>query len=242
MNFDAITDYLTVAEVAERWKLPANSLYLNRAVMRRVLKVCTWVRGDYGAMALKAGQFAPLLDADEQPLMRQVNAWCYPAGASQIGSFEMSYSMAFDNSGDEPVYYALERPLLLSELLTVGVVMPDDLDAAEEVLKPHQAESWQAKTAATKEKQSLLRILSAVLDDAYRYDPRQSTESSEVLAAIQKASTATGKPMHPQTIAKYLQQSVSDYPPQYMTRPSAAKPGRPCKAPTACMVNSWQRN
>jgi hypothetical protein len=216
MNFEPITDYLLVSEIRGRWGLPPGSMMLHRAVMKDVLKVCMWLNGPF-QMAKPDGKGAlvPVVE-DGRPVGGEVNAWCYPVQKVQIDAFEFAYSYALDLTNGTPQYWRLPNPCLLSEMLEDGVVMLQDLAEAEAVLKPDGAEKWQAKSGATKEVGSMLRLISAMAADGYAYDPRKKTRQETILC-LQGASARDGeKPMHAQTIVKYLDRAISDYPPQYM--------------------------
>lgn len=222
MNFDAITDYLLVSEVRARWALPPESMMLHRAVMKDVLKVCMWLKGTFQQAAPDpSGKLVPL-EKDGQPVPGVVNSWCYVLDSVQTDAFEMEYRFALDESGEEPRYLVLPQPCLLSRMLEDGVVMLHDLTTAELFLKPPGVETWQARAAATKEVHSMLRLISAMAADAYRYDPRRK-ERIETVDCLQAATAIEGeKPMHAQTITKYLDRAVSEYPPEYMQKKAAA--------------------
>jgi hypothetical protein len=216
MNFEPITDYLLVSEVRGRWGLPPGSMMLHRAVIKDVLKVCMWLNGSFQVAVPEAAGTLVAVSDDGRPVGGQVNAWCYPVGKVQVDAFEFSYSYALDLTDGNPRYWRLPKPCLLSEMLEDGVVMLQDLAEAEAVLKPDGTEKWQAKSAATKEVGSMLRLISAMAADAYAYDPRQKTRQ-ETIQCLQAASARDGeKPMHAQTIVKYLDRAISDYPPEYM--------------------------
>jgi hypothetical protein len=219
MNLDAITDYYVLDEVRARWELPPGSMAIHRAVMKDVLKVCMWLNGPFQPAQLSdGGKLVPMTNEDGSPAVGEINAWCYMLGARQIDAFELEYSYALDCSGDVPRYWLLQEPCLLSRVLTEGVVMVHDLYTAETVVGPPGAEAWQARSAATKEKASMLRLISALAADAYWYDPRR--KDCHAVESLQAETTRqAGKPMHAQTIVKYLDMAISDFPPEYMKLP-----------------------
>jgi hypothetical protein len=221
MKFDAITDYLLISEIRGRWGLASDSLMLHRAVMKGVLKVRMWLNGTFqSATPDDDGTLVPDF-VDGAPVVGDVNAWCCIAGGQQTDAFEAVYSYAMQATAGGPRYWVLHEPCPLSRLLTSGVVMLDDLEQAEAILKPGEAEKWQAKSAATKEMGSMLRLISAMAADAYAYDPRKK-ERLATLECLQSATSMAGeKPMHGQTIAKYLDRAFSEYPPEYMKRGAA---------------------
>lgn len=62
----------------------------------------------------------------------------------------------------------------------------------------------------------MLRLISAMAADAYGYDPRKK-ERLATIECLQNATALAGeKPMHAQTIAKYMDRAFSEYPPDYM--------------------------
>lgn len=220
MNFDAITDYYLISEIRGRWNLAPGSMAIHRAVMKDVLKVCMWVKGPFQSAQMgEDGRLVPVVNEDGTPAVGTVNAWCYMLEPRQVDAFEFEYFYARDDSGDEPRYWKLQEPCLLSRVLDEGVVMLHDLCTAETVVKPAGAAMWQAKSAATKERASILRLLSAMAADAYGYDPRRP-EHRGIIEALQEATAPDDeRPMHAQTIAKYLDMAISDFPPKYMGRP-----------------------
>lgn len=219
MNFDPITDYYLISEIRGRWNLAPGSMAIHRAVMKDVLKVCMWLKGPFQPAQVGAdGKLAPVVMEGGAPAVGSVNAWCYMLEPRQVDAFEFEYFYARDDSGDEPRYWKLQEPCLLSQMLEEGVVMVHDLCTAETVVNPPGAEMWQAKSAATKERASILRLLSAMAADVYGYDPRRP-EHRDVIETLQKATAAGDeRPMHAQTIAKYLDMAISDFPPEYMGR------------------------
>ena len=216
-KFDRLRKYVEVRELYARWSVRPDSTDLHVAVMEGVLKPCIWAHGEYQEAAVGPdGQCAPL-EMNGKPIARFVNSLCYPFDGVQIGLYEVQYRALCDQTGDVPRYLIPAEPVLLSGLIASGVVTVDALAQAEEALQPGP-DAWQQKSAATKTIQSQARIIAAMLRDGYGYGyapgntPAGNAGARDTLRAIVEATGATGKPMHPQTVWKYLNDAVGNFP------------------------------
>jgi hypothetical protein len=142
--------------------------------MKGILKPCIWVRGLHQEVSVQEGRLVERLDADQKPITRNVNAWCYPRYQQQIGSYEMAYPIVCDESGDEPCLLALPEPLLLSHLLGHGVVMMGELAEAETALQVHQPE----EALHGKERITLYKMLTTLMVETYGWNPTDHRSSA----------------------------------------------------------------
>lgn len=213
MNFDGICDYVTAEEVAERWRLRPGSWMLHRAIMRGVLKPCIFLPGvDLIRMKLdKDGKAVACMDGDAA-VVEHVKGWLYPwhEFKEQTAPFDALFPIVSDmcELAEGAQLYALEAPISLAALLASGCVMMPDLLEAETHVKPQEP--------STKELNKQLCMISTLLADGYRYDPRQP---SGLASEISKAARAHGISLSDGTALKYMRQAFEQFPPSYMAEP-----------------------
>lgn len=133
--------------------------------------------------------------------------WAYVQGLRQVGAFDCmasAVSLTKDPQGDGDLF-ALNEPLSMADLFSVGVVMADDLEEAERHL------AAPAQDLTTKERGSLLKLLSIMLADGYRYDPQNR---STVAAEICEAGADMGLSISENTVLKFLRQALAEHPPE----------------------------
>lgn len=212
MNFDQICDYVTLAEVADRWKLRRDSWMLHRAILRGVLKPCIFSNGaDLPRVEVdERGAVSRLLHEDE-PVVEHVRAWLYPwhGFKQQSAPFDALFPIVSDmcDVTQGARLYALRPPISLTDLLAEGVVMMPDLHIAEAELKRGESHEMGAKEVGT-----VLRILSATLADCFAYDP---TKRSDFAGHISKAGAKFGIQVSDGSVLKWARRAFAEYPPDY---------------------------
>lgn len=199
-------DYLTLHELCERWKIPAGALDLHRAILKGILRPSLFLSGEL-AMALPGG---PLQAGERSP----VHGFVYVQCLRQTGAFDCevsAVSYARDPENDSALFL-LDQPLTMAALFAQAVVMAEDVEAAERQL------AGSAQDLSTKERGSLLRLVSIMLVDAYRYDPGRR---SAIAAEISQAGAGMGVGISEGTALKFLRMALAEYPPEL---PSAIAP------------------
>lgn len=200
-------DYLTLHELRERWKLPADSLDVHRAVLKGILRPSLFCSGEL-AMALPGG---PLQAGERVPVFGFAWVQCL----RQTGAFdcEVSAVSRIRDPDDDGALLLLDTPLTMADLFAHAVVMAEDVEAAEQQL------AASAHELSTKERGSLLRLVSIMLADGYRYHPERR---SAVAAEISEAGAAMGLAIAEGTALKFLRMAAAEYPPD--RAPSAFAP------------------
>lgn len=211
MNFDALCDYYTLAEVAERWRISPDSLMLRRAILRGVLKPCLWVpEVEMHRMELdEAGCPVHVTEAGE-PLMTRVGGWLYPWHAFHV--LTAPFAALFPYVTDRPdldgaQIFAASTPIALADILSDAVVMAPDLEAAES-----ETNRRDPNDLSTKEEGTVLRVLSAALADCFAYNP---TERSDFASHISKAGAKVGIRVSDGSVLKWARRAYNEYPPDY---------------------------
>ncbi|WP_326538499.1 hypothetical protein [Pseudorhodoferax sp.] len=200
-------DYLTLHEVRERWKLPADSLDVHRAVLKGILRPSLFCSGEL-AMALPGG---PLQAGERVPVVGFVYVQCL----RQTDAFDCEVAAVSRERDpvDDGALFLLGQPLAMADLFAQAVVMAEDVEAAEQQLAANGQE------LGAKERGSLLRLISIMLADGYRYDPERR---SAVAAEICTAGAGMGLGISEGTALKFLRMAVAEYPPERV--PSAFAP------------------
>lgn len=196
-------DYLTLPEVQERWGLPPGSLDLHRAILKAIVRPSLFL-SDELAMALPGG---PLQTGERSPVHGLVYVQCL----RQTGAFDCvvsAVSYARDPV-DDGALFLLDRPLSMADLFAQAVVMREDVEAAEQLAASGQ-------DLSTKERGSLLKMLSILAFEAYRCDPQQRSNAA---AQISEAGAGMGLGISEGTALKFLRMAFAEYPPG--RRPSA---------------------
>lgn len=207
MSIRIPSDYLTLHEVRERWKLPADSLGVHRAVLKGILRPSLFCSGEL-AMAMPGQQ---LQTGERAPVHGFVFAQCL----QQTGAFDCmvpAVSCARDPQ-DNSALFLLDTPLTMADLFAQAVVMAEDVEAAEQQLQAG------GHDLSTKEHGSLLKMLSVVIFETYRCDPQQR---NSVAAEISKAGADLGLSISEGTALKFLRMAAAEYPPE--RKPSAFAP------------------
>ncbi|MES2939207.1 MAG: hypothetical protein V4864_16090 [Pseudomonadota bacterium] len=219
MKLEQLRDYLTMPEVAMRWK--ATDPEMCRAVLKGLLKPSLYLNGQFKRAEVTEAGSIELVD-DEAP--EQLLGWHYITPIQQVGALDcIARTVAVvQETLPGASMWALDKTLSMRDLMRDAVVMAEDLIQAEAAL---EAEThWQQRSAKTKEFNSVLNILSIVLADAYHYDPRvRSSIAREITEAgeLHEIAVSAG------TIAKWMQEANEQFPPAYMNDPvPLPKPAR----------------
>jgi hypothetical protein len=200
---------MVLSELRERWKLPADSLDLHRAILKGILRPSLFCSGEL-AMALPGQQ---LQAGERAPVHGFVFAQCL----QQTGAFDCmvpAVSYARDPQ-DNSALFLLDTPLTMAGLFAQAVVMAEDVEAAEQQLAAG------GQDLSTKERVSLLRLVSIMLVDAYRYEPGRR---NAIAAEISEAGAGLGLGISENTALKYLRMAFAE------NLPSAIAP-RPAQLP-----------
>jgi hypothetical protein len=211
VNFDALCDYYTLAEVAERWKIKPDSLMLRRAILRGVLKPCLWVpEVEMHRMELnELGRPAHATEAGDPATVR-AGGWLYPWYAFHVLTAPFAALFPYMADGphlDDAAIFAPTTPISLADILNDGVVMAPDLEAAEA-----ETNRRDPSVLSTKEEGTVLRILSATLADCFAYNP---TERSDFASHISKAGAKVGIRVSDGSVLKWARRAYNEYPPDY---------------------------
>lgn len=213
MRFEGICDYVTPEEVAERWRLRSGSWMLHRAILRGVLKPCIFLAGvDLIRMELdQEGKAVAYKDGDT-PVIEHAKGWFYPwhEFKEQSAPFDALFPVVSDMCElvEGARLYALSAPISLGTLLATGCVMMPDLLHTEKQLKPLEP--------GTKELNKQLCMISTLLAECYRYDPR---EPSGLASELSKAARTHGIALSDGTALKYMRLAYEQFPPSYMAEP-----------------------
>lgn len=198
-------DYLSFAELAERWKLPADSLDLRRAVMSGLVKPAIIVRAALPRVAMQHDVPVPVLDHHELPVLEDVQGWCFPVCAVQTGPFEALFPVvaSVPNPTEADGLYALAEPISLTALLADAVVMLDDVESAE-------AASVGTRELSTKEENTALKLLSVLAADGYGW---HASGRSDTVKTVALAAEAMGLAISANTVLRFLRRAQSEFPP-----------------------------
>lgn len=210
MRLDQLRDYLTMPEIAVKWK--ASDPEMCRAVLKGLLRPSLYL--NHTLQRVEVSEDGEFQMADGE--VERVTGWHYLAPIRQVGALDCTAQTVSVVNEAMPgaAMWALEKPMQMADVLRDGVVMAEDLVQAEAAL---EAEShWQQRSGKTKEFNSVLNALSIVLADAYHYDPRvRSSLVRELTEAGEKYDIALSSG----TISKWIQEAVEQYPPAYMNEP-----------------------
>lgn len=209
MRLDQLRDYLTMPEVAAKWR--ATDPEMCRAVLKGLLRPSLYLDARLRrAVVNEAGE----LEAAGGDV-ETVRGWHYLTPIQQVGALDCRVQTVAVLHATVPgtVIWLLERPLDMRDLMAQAVVMAEDLTHAETLL---EAEChWQQRSGKTKEFRSVLNVLSIVLAEAYRYDPRLR---SQIPREITEAGEQHGIPVSAGTVAKWIKEAIEQFPPSYMDR------------------------
>lgn len=226
-------DYLTFPEIARRWRLAPGSFDLHRVVMKNILKPCVLVATDLQPLSINEGG---ALVPDERG-DRNATGWRYPIHQCQVqtAAFEARYPVVSDMAEDGPGrrFWELAIPITLSDVLTHGVAMYGDLLDAEQAIKPQGGN--------TKEENKRLTLISVMLADAYRWDPRQPNGLARELS---QSARKLGLAISDGTCLKHMRQAFDEFPPAYMLScggaDDAPQTPQPTNAPMVAIANAQQ--
>lgn len=218
MRLDQLRDYLTMPEIAMRWK--ATDPEMCRGVLKGLLRPSVYLNGTYRRAHIDEGGQAELVEGEGE----QLTGWHYLTSIQQVGALDCTAQLVsvVHEALTGACVWALPRPLTMRDVMQEAVVMADDILAAEAAM---DAEThWQQRSAKTKEFNSVLNILSIVLADTYRYDPRVR---SSVAREITEAGENNGHAVSSGTVSKWIQEAIEQFPPSYMEQP--LQPPQPAK-------------
>ena len=191
--------YYTLPELAQKWSL--SGLDLQRAIMAGSVKPCVMLDEYLHPVAVVDG--APVVLREAAPI--KVRKWLYPVYPVQIEPFNFRFEMLCDMA--EPVegctLYGLPQPLTLVDLMghpLDAVVMLEDMQQAEAALRPVGDDD----DLATKEKNTLSRMLVTMYVTTYGWDPRNDDERSEGLTSLIRSAEGLGLPISYNTARKHL--------------------------------------
>lgn len=207
MKLDQLRDYLTMPEVAMRWK--ATDPEMCRAILKGLLKPSLFVNEMVRPATVSDKGDIELVEADGQFL----TGWHYLTPIRQVDALDCTAQTVSvtHEVGAGAAMWALNEAVDMQRLLKSAVVMADDLIQAETAL---EAEThWQQRSAKTKEFNSVLNILSIVLAEAYHYDPRVR---STVVREVTDAGELHGIAVSNGTVSKWLKEAIEQFPPGYM--------------------------
>jgi hypothetical protein len=211
MNLDHLRDYLIMSEIAVRWK--ATDPEMCRAALKGLLKPSLYLNACLRPVVVsQAGSIEAVPDADTE----QVVGWHYLTPIQQVGALDCTASTVAVVSVTLPgtSMWALDKPLSMREVMAEAVVMAEDLAQAEAVME--EQTHWQQRSGKTKEFNSVLNVLSIVLADCYRYDPRGRSATAREIA---EAGERFGIPVSANTVAKWIKQATSEFAPSYVLEP-----------------------
>ncbi|PZP95527.1 MAG: hypothetical protein DI587_22250 [Variovorax paradoxus] len=199
MSIRIPADYLTLHEVRERWKLPADSLDVHRAILKGILRPSVFVMAD---LVVAHSPLQTYSDAGER---HSVRGFCYVQGLQQTGTFDcavpaVSYAADPQSGG---ALYLVDRPLTMDDLFAQAVVMLEDVVAAENMLMPEDL--------TTKEYNSVLKLITIAAADGYGYSPNAR---SSVPSELCEAGTKLGIDISENTVRKILRQAFEQFAPQ----------------------------
>jgi hypothetical protein len=210
MRLDQLRDYLTMGEIALRWK--ATDPEMCRAVLKGLLRPSLYLNASLQPVEVTESSSIQRVEAE----LEHVQGWHYLTPIQQVGALDCTaQTVAIVHEAIPGVsMWALDRPLSMRDLMREAVVMAEDLIQAETALESET--HWQQRSAKTKEFNSVLSILSIVLADAYRYDPRVR---SSIAREITDAGEQHGIPVSNGTVAKWIQEANEQFQPGYMHEP-----------------------
>lgn len=194
-------EYLSMEEVAARWRLKPGSWDLHRAILGRYLSPCILLVGAALPMSRQEdGRFVPDGEPDHF-----ASGWLYPCHGQQTNTWEAVYPVLSDRpEGTEGArFWALPHDVVnLSSVVAHGVVMAKDLERAEASLRP------QSGDYTTKEENSMLRLLRVVLWAAYKQNP---LEKSDLVSNVIEDAKAQGIKIAPGTVRKYAREAFTNF-------------------------------
>jgi hypothetical protein len=214
MRLDHLRDYLTLREVALRWKATTEDIC--RGILKGTVKPCLYVNA-----SLRPIQAAESADDAQLGGPEPVLGWHYITPIEQIGALDCIASTVAITPTAIPgvTVWALEQPLSMQDIMRDAVVMREDLEQAE--AEGDAGAPWQQRSAKTKEMNSVLALLSIVLADCYRFDPRGR---SSTLREITEAGVQFGISVSGNTVAKWAKEAIAQFPPAYMSEPVKQEP------------------
>lgn len=210
MKLHQLRDYLTMPEIAVRWK--ATDAEMCRGVLKGLLRPSVYLNGTFRRAQIHESGQAELVEGAGERL----TGWHYLTSIQQVGALDCTAQLVSIVHEAMPgaCVWALERPMTMRDVMEEAVVMAEDILAAEALMDGET--HWQQRSAKTKEFNSVLNILSIVLADAYRYDPRVR---SSVARELTEAGEEHGIPVSNGTVSKWLQEAIEQFPPAYMSDP-----------------------
>lgn len=219
MKLDHLRDYLTMPEIASKWK--ATDPEMCRAVLKGLLRPSIFLNAPLRPVDVTPDGAIQLSDREPEHLV----GWHFLTPVQQVGALDCSAPTValLPQVSPGSAMWALDQPLAMRDVMCEAVVMADDLAQAEELL---EAETHcQQRSGKTKEFNSVLNILSILLADTYRYDPRVR---SGVCREITEAGENFGIAVSVGTVTKWAREAIEQFPPNYMNEPqkeaSAAVP------------------
>lgn len=213
MKLDQLRDYLTMPEIAVKWK--ASDPEMCRAVLKGLLRPSLYLNERLQRANVTEAGSIQLAEGEAD----HVHGWHYVAPIQQVGALDCTAQTVAVVQEVMPgaAMWVLPKALTMVDLMKNAVVMAEDLHHAEAAL---EAEThWQQRSAQTKETNSILNTLSAVLADAYRYDPRVR---SSIAREITEASERNGHALSQGTVTKWIREAIEQFPPSYMDEPVPA--------------------
>lgn len=198
-------EYLSMPELADRWKLKPTSWDIHYAIIQGLLKPCVLVpQGQLQKAAIESGAPVPMVD-ENGPVTEFVGGWHFPVLDHQTGAYEAIYQGVADHPvlSDESTVYLLPQPLTLSYIMGHGVARMEQIEAVE-----LDCDGRTADDLATKEKDSLLKMLSVILFDAYGL--QNPYEKSPVPKEIAGISKKLGVKISDGTVLKYARMAYDE--------------------------------
>jgi hypothetical protein len=217
MKLDQLRDYLTMPEIAARWR--ATEPDMCRGVLKGLLRPSVYLNGVYQRGHVHDdGRIE--LEAETEHLV----GWHYLVAIQQVGPLDCSahgvsvLPESLPGAGPLPGsrIWALGQPLSMRGVMSEAVMMAEDIlfaEAAGEADTP-----WQQRSGKTKEFNSVLTLLSIVLWDCYRFDPRQRGEAARVAKILTDAGEQCGNRVSRGTAEKWIKEAYEQFQPLQVER------------------------